>query len=392
MSFLQPTSTRIHSFQFRRNVYEFPVESVLELEPGDKQLSINVSAGYLLALQADPTPQPQQLLDYVKQPGGGYLAQATVTLIATGSALINGTVTLRDPRGERIVLTITIKTILLLDSSLLTFTKTDPGKEVFAIFNISQQGTETPVVLSTSDPSRFSLAVDNKTPSFSPVLTVTPSFQGTDIRIRYVADRLGPHTAYLLAETPYSTKTVLLQVVLDELSGWYRLWQWPGVRQWQGWQIRQPTTAHLRRIGIVSILLLGGLGYAGYVYRCQLIPGLCPLPNPTDTSIILPDTLSTNPRLSPADTGKQRTDNYPVKEAKVNRPANENSELEKQKSNEVPRLVAKVVPKKPVEVDKQTKVYRPTQPKRLEVSRKKPTTVGVEESDLEIELNKQDKQ
>ena len=359
MPFRQPTPTAIRSYHFRGNAYEFPVESVLEPEQGGGKLLIEASTGYVLTTLTDTEPQSEQALDYVLQPDGSWVASTMVTLLASDSSLVSGPITLRDPVGETVILRVEIETFLTISDSSITFNKIKLGEEDFIILKINQQGANTPVGLSTDDPDQFSLALSKKELHFTPDLTITPAFGGTYVQIRYAPNRSGQHIASLFVKTDYDNQTVSLQG--NAGKSW-----WPGLWTRGNAQITQPASIRSKKLGILAILVVGGLLYAGYAYRCQLAPSLC---------------------QSQIEVNNEDSTNTLAKRTNINKKADAQSQLQPQKSESIPQLVVKTSTQKPLEVGRQIKPYRQAKLKRRILPKRKPAK-GDDETELEKELNK----
>ena len=285
MSFRQPTQTNIRYFHFWGNTYDFPVESVLRSKQGDGQLHIEASSGYGLTTIIDSTPKTRQTISYVNQADGSWLAQGRLSLVATGPSLINGTVTLRDSIGETLSLMVSIEPVLFVDGSTVSFNQTEPNETDIIFLKIRQQGAITPVALAIHDSNRFALATSTQEVDFTPNLTIDTPFDGTYVYIRYVPSRSGRDVARLVITTPYDTKTVSLEGQANIVAGWYRLRDWPDLLTPWRMLSRQPAVAPVRKWALSSLLLVMGLGYASYTYRCQLAPSLCQNQNVVKTIV-----------------------------------------------------------------------------------------------------------
>lgn len=417
MPLQQPALTIIRKADFRKNIFSFPVESVVKGEQGVGKLHIEASAGYLLTTSSNPNPGLQQTIRYVLQPDGSRVASGTVTLVSEGPTLEAGTVTLSDPLGQQTVLTIDVSAdssllpVLTVGSSALSFDKTDPGDESFAILKISQQYADTPLTVSVDEPANFLIATGIRQLTFLPSLTFTPPTDGTYIHVRYAPDRPGRHTAKLFVETPYDMKLVVLQgraggLLLPQRSE--RALPQPVIPD------DQPP-AQPRRLGLPALLVLSGLAFAGYTYRCELAPSLCQAQSgitpvepsraerPVDSVAAQNKTAVTDKRDARPDRDESR-----VTRAEVDRPDETRSESvppapKKKKRKSRPETYPVIVepeteavgepsevgegePVEPVAQAQQLKpVRQPEAKRRSRVARTAKTT----ESELEKELNKE---
>lgn len=362
MPFRQPTPTTIRSYHFRGNAYEFPVESVLEPEEGGGKLLIEASSGYVLTTSVDTEPQLERTLDYVLQLDGTWVACTMITLLTSGSALVSGTVTLRAPTGETISLKVEIETFLTISDASITFNRIKPGEKDFILLKINQQGTNTPVVLSTDDPNQFSLAVSEKQLHFVSNLTIIPAFDGTYVQIRYAPNRSGQHIAHLFVKAPYDNQTVSLQG--NAGGSW-----WPGLWTIGKAQSSRLPTIRSKNLGILAILIVGGLLYASYAYRCQLAPSLC---------------------QSQIEVNNEGRTNTLPKHIGIDKKAYAPNQLQQQKSESIPQLVVKTSTQVPLEPGRQAKPYGQAKPKRPMLPKRK-ITREYDESELEKELNKKNK-
>lgn len=399
---------------FQDQAYTFLVESVLEPQEGFGRLLIEASADYLLTTAASATPQPEQTVSYVIQPDGRRIARSTVTLLAAGPTIVNGTVTLRDPLGQAVMLRIEgarqamqpfLAPMLTISGSELLFNRLELGEVGFAILKISQQGTDTPVVLRTDDPTQFELATGIKELNFGPDLTLTPSPGGTYIHIRYTPRRAGRHQAQLFIETPYDTKTVSLQgravgllpIVLPNLRLSPRI-NPPARQTYQPAELDMPDLppapklSKKRTIPALLLVGLGGLGLAGYTYRCQIVPSLCQARDqtkavtvPSDTAFVrtpasTPNT-SADKLLTKSVTKEAKADNVakPEKKTKSDPDSSRRNEREKKERSSTPE--GENLPKAEQLADAKRRAS-PQQKTRKETKKN-----IQDESDLEKELN-----
>lgn len=323
MPIRKPIKTTIRSHDFRDHTFSFPVESVLKPQQESGKLIISASAGYLLTTSADPEPTAEQSLEHVLQPDGNRVARGTVTLLANDEAPENSTITIRDPSGETVILTvdttpetalIALRPALLLSAQALSFAPTAPGKLTHLIFTITQQNADTPVTLTTDAPEQFQLASDSR-PVFAPGLTFTPSATGTNVHVRFSPTRSGLAEARLSIETPYASQSILL---MGQGSGWLPTRREKSV-------VSQPvpvtkTSQSSTRMLWLSQFLIVGLVLAGYQFRCQLMPSLCqelPVTSITGPNRPQPDT---QPIAKVSPDQRKRTPDEPVKPADSRRP------------------------------------------------------------------------
>ncbi len=302
MPFRQPESTIIEANSVRSGGFSFRVEASLVPGQDGSKLAVDASEGYLLTSSDGKAPRQHLTLDYVVQPDGSRVAHDTLMLLRGSELATNGSVTLRDPTGETLVMRVVAgeavfrpqpEPVLRVDQPALHLGKVNVGEEAYAILNIGQQFAQTPVSVVVDDPAQFSIATGVKQLLFGPSLLFTPAPTGTYIHVRYQPDRPGRHSAHLYIETPYQTKQVRLTGRTTGLVA--------PVLSRQPTQPREPaqrllppapteTTRRRGRLGLPALLLLGlgGLAFAGYAYRCELAPSLCrqsvttPAPLPVD--------------------------------------------------------------------------------------------------------------
>ncbi len=380
MPFRQPTPIIIRCVHFRGNAYEFPVESVLRSKQGDGQLRVEASSGYGLTTIVNSTPQTQQRISYVSQADGSWMAQDRLSLVATGSSLIDGTVTLRDPIGEILNLMVIIEPALFVDGSTVTFDRTEPNATDFIFLKIRQQGATTPVTLTIHGSNQFTLATSTRESDFAPDLTINTSFEGTYVYIRYAPNRAGRHVARLLITTPYYTKTVSLEGQAS--SHWYRLLEWPGLLT--PWRVLNNHSAGSPiQKWVLSVLLLG-LGYVSYTYQCQLVPSLCQSQNAVKIIIPTRKQAQVKAEVATAVAKKTTLDTFLTRKTGIY----EQTLTLHQKNEVVSRLVKKVNSRRKSKRRGWPKTFRSRKLKRGTLTRMKPIKMGVE-SDLERELNSQ---
>ncbi|MFD2569144.1 hypothetical protein ACFSUS_00775 [Spirosoma soli] len=161
---------------------------------------------------------------------------------------------------------------LAISHSAVTFAKTQPGKQQFAVLTVLQQAAVTPVTITTDAPEHFQLACDSR-PVFLPHLTFTPSPTGSYVHVRYAPNKTGVHVGQLTLETPYDTQTV----TLTGQSGAILL-KAPDLRpiiQARGATRPSESLSRKSRLGLLASLLFCGLAYVSYLNRCTLAPSLC---------------------------------------------------------------------------------------------------------------------
>lgn len=226
MPFQQPAPIIIRQTHFRGRTYTFPIESVLEPGSEGGLLHLDASEGYLLATSVNETLQTEQTIPYVQQPDGSWLASGRINLTVSVNALISGSVTLRDPLGETLSLPVRIAPSLFVDSSEISFDETKLGDSTATILNIRQRGALTPVQLSVEPKNQFAIA-DAKTSMISLFnLTITPTFEGSNVVVIYKPNRAGRNAAKITITTPYEVKVVQL---LGQPGGLLGLVRWPEV-------------------------------------------------------------------------------------------------------------------------------------------------------------------
>lgn len=272
-----PVQTAILTSDFRDKTYCFAVESVIMPQERGGLLTISTSTGYLLATSLDKELKRQQAFKHILQTDGSWFASGTVTVILTGDSATDGVITIRNSVGETRTLTIDATSTSLVQSPkpgltvshpTLIFPQTSPGKPSFMVLTIAQQPGNAPVTLTTDAPDYFLLASDNR-PAFSPTLSFTPSVAGAYVHVRYSASKNGRHFGTLTIQNQNDKRTVTLE---GRSSGFL-----PAFRQDIQHHPNQPAIAK-RWMKLLSLVVIGGLAYAGYTNRCQLVPALCQEP------------------------------------------------------------------------------------------------------------------
>ncbi len=424
MPFRQLVPTIIDANSVRSGAFSFRVESSLALEQPHGKLVINASAGYLLTSSDGKAPRQQVTLDYVQQPDGSRVAHDTLMLLPGTDSLTEGTVTLRDPAGETLILPVVTgaaaeglrqQPLLTVGAPALHLDKTRVGDETFSILNISQRFADTPVSVVVDDPTQFSVATGVKQLLFGPSLLFTPAPTGTYIHVRYQPDRPGRHVAKLYVETPYETKTVRLTGrtigILPPVIG-----RQPTDRTDQRDQLLLPAPSEMQRplgrLRLPALLLLGGLAYGGYTYRCELAPSLCRqsaavgVPQPavvTPSQELPPDrSVATESELS-VDEPSSKSFKQSVRgadklrlteETETPRTRREERRTERERPAETesaPALVARTRPQTDPEQPKAEGSRRSAAPAEVAPAPKRrsnQTSPAADESDLEQELNK----
>lgn len=302
MAFRKPIQPVIYTADFHDGAVHVPVESVLDAPPATGELRLIAPAGYLLTTLVNKTPQPEQTLTYVRQPNGSYVAHGLVTLLTPSGETPVGAVRLEDPLGETLQLPIVAdqtvaasagQPVLTVSTERVTFDKTPIGEESYAILRISQQHADTPVDVAVTNAigqdsdewARFSIATGVRELIFTTGLNFVPAPGGTYLHLRYVPNRPGRHSARLLIETPFETKSVSLAgqtTGLLPLAGSLPQRRLvppsaPRPSQPQPEPVDSDAAGNPRWLRWSALLLAGGLSlaYAGYVYRCRLFPSLC---------------------------------------------------------------------------------------------------------------------
>lgn len=295
MPIRQPIQTTIPTGDFRDKAYSFTVESVLMPQERAGMLTVGTSAGYMLITPVDKEPKREQTFEHVQQTDNTWLATGTLTLVATDDSLPNGRVIIRNSADELVLLTIeaTSRSLAIAQEPMLTvsqpalaFARTSPGKPSYLVLTIAQHHTDAPVTLTTDAPELFQLASDSR-PVFSPALTLTPSALGTYVHVRYSPPKNGLHTGQLIIHNQYEQKTVTLEGRSRRLVPTVRT-NWPASSPAA---LRPPAVQRLlahrsvQRVpvrllvpkqwaGLLALVLMGGLAYAGYTYRYELFPAL----------------------------------------------------------------------------------------------------------------------
>lgn len=411
MSIRKPTKTTIRSHDFTNHRFTFPVESVLKPEQGTGKLIISASPGYLLTTSANDEPTQEQTLEHVLQPNGNRVARGTITLLADDEAHEDSTITICNPSGETVVLTVDAapeslpavqEPTLEVSTHELLFAKTPPGETTFRVFTLAQHHADTPVTITTDAPELFQLASDSR-PAYAPSITLTPSETGTHIHVRYAPSRATGTESLLTLATPYTTKYVNLT---SPRAGWL-----PVVRNPQTMRPPEPAPARTssKRWLWATQLLVVGLALAGYQFRCQLMPSLCQeasKPEPSASKPITTDPLPTPTLTEETIAGKQKPvlpgQSRSGREKAAQEPATTTTSLQPDNTVESPELQKPVVEQAaeqptppPVSTARTQPVRRVTartaaDSQRTEQPRRSPTPVPNPnaESELERELNK----
>ncbi|GAB4033652.1 hypothetical protein [Spirosoma jeollabukense] len=279
MPIRQPKQRTIYASEFLDKVYSFTIESTLEPQERTGLLILSVSPGYLLTTSFNKEPKREQIVEHRQQADGSWLATGQVTVIATGESPASGTIVIRNPLAEAIVLSIEAtsevvglanRSTLLVSESALTFSQTAPDKPSFRILTIAQQanGVSSPVTLTTDAPEHFQLACDSR-PTFSPTLTLNLSSQATYVHVRYAASTSGFNRGQLTISSKDEERTIALEG--------YSAGFLPGIRALSPATLRPLVRPSIpQRLPLVVALVMAvGLAYAGYSNRCQLFPALC---------------------------------------------------------------------------------------------------------------------
>lgn len=387
MPIVKPISAIIHRFHFRGNTYSFLIEATLKPQQDGGQLSIQASPGYLLTTLDDLTPQAERTISYKNQPDGSWLVQNVVTLLTNGSSLIDGAITLQDPLGESVVLLVSIETALFISDTSVAFGNTEAGGEALALLKVSQQGADTPVSLSVNNPALFGLASDKAASTFADTLTVVPSFEGDFICIRYSPNQAGRHTSSLLITTPYDSQTVFLEGRATRKASQYQLLSWPALETKWSKPVNRLATTRIQKI--LAVVLVVGLVCVSYIYKCELVPGLCQSRNIVETDLSSRDAPVVSARVSKVeDSVKNKLAANPTKKTSIGKypDSAEHYQFEKQRSENTPEVIKKVAPRwrRTTEPGNKAKSYY-TQQSRIRWQKKSAKSDG--RSDLEKELN-----
>lgn len=376
----------------------------------------------MLTTSVDSEPRQQQLIDHVRQSDGSHVARGKVTLFSTTTPPPAGLITVQNPSGEVVTLTInaaesevqpqtpkpsepqapvTNQTpqsptigLLTLSDATLTFPAAIPGEYRFLVFTVSQQNVNTPVTLTVDSPVQFQLATDSQ-PNFVTSLTFVPAPRGSYVHVRYTPDKAGWYQAKLTVETPYVNKVISL---IGQSSGFKGL-AFSLDRRW--------------KIGLPVVVLLGALTVTGYSYRCQLLPDLCQEPvenastapfteppvatqtNRTADSIAaIPSTASISRRSEPAPVSEPEPEARPAltPTAKPASPTiNTDEPVSKAPTVTSEKTVAEVRTARPPSLPSNSKMVTPKKKtvepaKAVSAPAKRPAVET--ESDLERELNR----
>lgn len=256
MAILKPTPSEINLTDFKDGSYTFLIESVIDSGRGFGLLTIKVTDGYMLKSPLSDTLKREQSLGHVLQSDGSRVARGTVTLISEEEPKKSGTVTIRNPLGEIVQLTIQVslkettanrsESSLLIKDSVLQFPRTAPGQTRILRTTLNQQGNGSPVTITSSSPQKFLVAANGS--AFSPVITITPSPVGSQLAVQYTPAEEGDHQANLTVQAGSETQLIALNgqsKTRQSVGKWFAM--------------------------AAFLLVLGAL----YWYRCLLFPGLC---------------------------------------------------------------------------------------------------------------------
>lgn len=430
MPFRQPESTIIEAGSVRSGGFSFRVEASLASDQTGGKLAIDASAGYLLTSSDGKAPRQHLTLDYVLQPDGSRVAHDTLMLLRGSEPATNGSVTLRDPAGETLLMRIISgevalrprqEPILTVDQPGVHFNKTEVGEEAYSILHINQQFSHTPVSVVVDDPTHFSIATGVKQLLFGPSLLFTPAPTGTYIHVRYQPGRPGRHAANLYIETPYQFRQVRLTgrttgFIAPTLNRQPTTERVPAQRLLPAPAQSEPVRAR-GRLRLPVLLLLGALAYAGYTYRCELAPSLCrqsiidetpPLPvvdpaaeRPAEQTVTTKSETPVTNQSTKADTRRVVPKPFadePSPGGTDEEPASRQTpadEADEEIVETEPAILARSRPRpelEPVKADTRRRAGNPTElPAALDrPTRRRPaaSAQSSEESDLEQELNK----
>ena len=313
MAIRKPGQLTIQATDFRDGAYSFAVESVLAPEETPGIVVVSTSTGYFLKTLLADRPKREHVFNYSRQADGSWMVRADVTLLVAGELPVNGAVVIRESSAQTVTLTIdstpttsierSLPSVLTVSQSTLTFAGASPDKPGFQVLTIAQQPADAPVTLTTDTPDYFQLASDRQ-PAFASSLTLTPSPAGTHVHVRYAPNRRGRHTGQLLIHSVSGDRTVLLEGRSAGL-------------------LPVPPTLIKRGAGLLALLVIGGLAYAGYDNRCQLFPALCQdaTSNQSATSVpasgVLTPTGAANVTAQKKGTGQEMAPNAGVKPAEL---------------------------------------------------------------------------
>jgi hypothetical protein len=261
-----------------------------------------------------------------------------------------------------------LATTISVNRTSVDFDKTDIGDECFRLIKISQSGEGVPVTLSSNSPDLFQIAIGVKKLIFEDELTFSPAEGGTFVHIRFTPDRMGNHTGSLILKTANDQQIITLSgkggnfiatPASEQISGLSSRWKWAAM-----------------------LVLVGGVGYAGYMYRCQLVPSLCDQPNEVQS-------VEAKPAVGPPakETTNQELEAEPVGSSKE---VQEEKILKSTTTATVARPDKQVrasqdQPQSEREQDRKTTPAATRKQERRQTPTTSPTS---EESELERELNK----
>ena len=172
---------------------------------------------------------------------------------------------------------------LRLSKSSLSFDRTDVGSESFLTLKVTPPKANMLVTVSVQDPYLFQVAIGVNRLTFKQVLTFTPDIKGTYIHLRYTPEQAGRHQSVLTIEAPSTAES--LRISMTGHTGGIAGIQLPYVgRPSIGMPITRGSSSVLL-IGLLIGSLLLGIGYACYVYRCRIWPGLCAVSIPVAESM-----------------------------------------------------------------------------------------------------------
>lgn len=256
---------------------------------------------------------------------------------------------------------------VFVNKTSVDFDKTDIDDECFRLIKITQEGESAPVNLYSDSPDVFQIAIGVKKLVFEDELTFTPGEGGTFVHIRFSPNRTGHYTGNLVLKSGEGQQTVTLNgrggsyiaaPASEQLKGLSPLLKWAAI-----------------------LVVLGGVGYTGYTYKCQLIPSLCDQANdiqqvnnePSD-NLPVPAATSQEAKVETIEPATKVSAEPVVKpSARVNKVQTQNGKDQTTVRNE-----------KNTE-QKAVNTTRSSQTQKSKPAQKAPAS---EESDLELELNK----
>ncbi|MEZ0542947.1 hypothetical protein [Fibrella arboris] len=179
---------------------------------------------------------------------------------------------------------------LQVSSSALTFDHTELGDESYLTLKITPPQPNTLIVVSVDESSMFQVAAGVERLAYKQAMTFKPEPTGSYIHLRYTPERAGRHQAILTVESPATAETISIPMAGRTLGiALPAVNLLPAGEQLVGRSTRSLATSVL--IGSLAI----GISCAGYIYRCDLWPGLCAASSPSSASEPAKDALTNEP-------------------------------------------------------------------------------------------------